>query len=68
MACSAIRSVGRSTQGVKLIQLEKEDAVVSAVKLVEKENGEEDLPGDELAGQDEESMTGPEPSDPDPVH
>ena len=68
VACSTIRSVGRSTQGVKLIQLEKEDAVVSAVKLVEKENGEEELPGDDQVVSEEESITEPEPPDSDPIH
>ncbi|HEY5611276.1 MAG TPA: DNA gyrase subunit A [Thermoanaerobaculia bacterium] len=37
---STIRSIGRSTQGVKLINLEDEDAVGSAVKVVEKDLGE----------------------------
>ncbi|HVT03444.1 MAG TPA: DNA gyrase subunit A [Thermoanaerobaculia bacterium] len=68
VACSTIRSVGRSTQGVKLIQLEKEDAVVSAVKLVEKENGEEELPDDDQVVPEEESITEPEPPDSDPIH
>jgi len=69
VACSTIRAVGRSTQGVKLIQLEKEDAVVSAVKLVEKEGSDEAL-GEELTGDDAESTLEQEPesSDPDPVH
>jgi len=37
LGCSNIRSIGRSTQGVRLINLEEGDRVVAAVKLVDKE-------------------------------
>src|SRR5205814_3463086 len=36
-----LRSMGRSTQGVKVINVEETDRVVAAVKLVEKEQGDE---------------------------
>jgi DNA gyrase subunit A len=36
-----LRSMGRSTQGVKIINVEENDRVVAAVKLVEKEQGDE---------------------------
>jgi DNA gyrase subunit A len=36
-----LRSMGRSTQGVKVINVEENDRVVAAVKLVEKEQGDE---------------------------
>jgi len=40
-----LRSMGRSTQGVKVINVEESDHVVAAVKLVEKEeNGVEPAP------------------------
>ena len=40
-----LRSMGRSTQGVKVINVEENDRVVAAVKLVEKEeNGAEPTP------------------------
>jgi DNA gyrase subunit A len=38
---SDLRSMGRSTQGVKVINVEENDHVVAAVKLVEKEPGDE---------------------------
>jgi len=40
VACQGIRSVGRSTQGVKVIQLEEGDRVVSIEKIVEQEETE----------------------------
>jgi len=55
---ATIRSVGRSTQGVKLINLEDEDAVVSAVKVVEKDLGE-GAEGDVV------DLAPPEPTEPD---
>jgi len=36
-----LRSMGRSTQGVKVINVEETDRVVAAVKLVEREQGDE---------------------------
>jgi DNA gyrase subunit A len=46
-SCGQIRSVGRATQGVTVINIEPEDAVVAAVKVVERDdeggNGAEEL-------------------------
>jgi DNA gyrase subunit A len=39
-SCSHIRSVGRSTQGVRVINLDGGDQVVAAVKIVEKDDGD----------------------------
>ena len=38
-----IRSIGRSTQGVRVINIDENDLVVAAVKLVDKEDAEEDI-------------------------
>jgi DNA gyrase subunit A len=40
MVARDIRSIGRATQGVRLIEMEEGDAVVSVAKLAEKEEGE----------------------------
>src|SRR5512140_3699725 len=58
VACSSIRSTGRSAQGVKLINLDEGDRVVGAVKVVEKES---DAAEEELS---DESATGEEPETP----
>src|SRR6185436_18643853 len=42
-----LRSIGRNTQGVRVINLDEGDTVVAAVKLVEKEQPEENGGGDE---------------------
>ena len=43
-----IRSIGRSTQGVRVINIDENDLVVAAVKLVDKDEGEDDIDaGDE---------------------
>jgi len=42
MPTNDVRAIGRATQGVRLIEIEGEDKVVSVARLVEKdENGEE---------------------------
>src|SRR5689334_7185340 len=41
MKAGDIRSIGRATQGVRLIEMEEGDAVVSVAKLAEKEESEE---------------------------
>jgi DNA gyrase subunit A len=38
MQASGVRAIGRATQGVKLIEIEGEDKVVSIARLVEKED------------------------------
>ncbi len=48
----SIRSIGRNTQGVRVINLEDADTVVAAVKVVEKEQGDENG-GDESPALDE---------------
>jgi DNA gyrase subunit A len=42
--CASVRSMGRSTQGVRLINIEENDRVVAAVKVVE---GKDDENGDD---------------------
>ena len=37
---TCVNQIGRSTQGVKLMDLEAEDKIVSIAKIVEKDNGE----------------------------
>ena len=40
-----IRTIGRATQGVRLIEMEEGDAVVAVAKLAEKEeNGDSEIP------------------------
>jgi len=41
MKAGDIRTIGRATQGVRLIEMEEGDAVVSVAKLAEKEGDEE---------------------------
>jgi DNA gyrase subunit A len=41
MQTNDVRAIGRATQGVKLIDIEGEDKVVSIAKLAEKDTGEE---------------------------
>jgi DNA gyrase subunit A len=54
-----IRSIGRNTQGVRVINIDENDLVVAAVKLVDKDDGEdteeagEDAAGEETAGEPE---------------
>jgi DNA gyrase subunit A len=45
MPTNDVRAIGRGTQGVRLIEIEGDDKVVSVARLVEKEeNGEEGPP------------------------
>jgi DNA gyrase subunit A len=46
-----IRSIGRNTQGVRVINIDENDSVVAAVKLVDKDDGSEE----DMAGGDEPS-------------
>jgi DNA gyrase subunit A len=43
MQTNDVRAIGRATQGVKLIDLEAEDKVVSIAKLAEREDGEQQV-------------------------
>jgi len=58
-----IRSIGRSTQGVRVINIDENDLVVAAVKLVDKDDGEEDVPTDDAEAADSEA-----PDDDDTIH
>ncbi|HXG58062.1 MAG TPA: DNA gyrase subunit A [Thermoanaerobaculia bacterium] len=55
MSCRDIRVIGRSTQGVRLINVDENDRVVAAIKLVEREQAEES--GDDTAGAEEGEST-----------
>src|SRR5438874_1818237 len=44
MPTNDVRAIGRATQGVRLIEIEGEDRVVSVARLVEKEDNGEDEP------------------------
>jgi DNA gyrase subunit A len=54
-----IRSIGRNTQGVRVINIDENDLVVAAVKLVDKDDSDdeeeagEDAAGEETAGEPE---------------
>jgi DNA gyrase/topoisomerase IV subunit A len=41
MQANDVRAIGRATQGVRLIDIEGEDKVVSIARLVEKEDEEQ---------------------------
>ena len=64
---SDIRSVGRSTQGVRIINIDEDDVVVGAVKVFDKEQpedeGDEGVEGDEASGPADAT-----PSDDEPIH
>ena len=57
VSCSGIRSIGRSTQGVRLIHVDEGDLVVAAVKVVEREDAAASA-GDEETGEDVAAGTG----------
>jgi DNA gyrase subunit A len=40
--CSGIRVIGRSTQGVKLINIDENDRVVAAIKIIENDQADDD--------------------------
>ncbi|HEV7488929.1 MAG TPA: DNA gyrase subunit A [Thermoanaerobaculia bacterium] len=50
-----IRSIGRSTQGVRVINIDENDLVVAAVKLVDKDDGEDEIPADDAESTDSET-------------
>jgi len=47
---SDLRSMGRSTQGVRIINLDENDIVVGAVKIHDRDNGDDELPPDPMNG------------------
>ena len=51
MAARDVRTIGRATQGVKLIDIEGEDRAVSIARLAEQDDAPDEAPGDE-AGED----------------
>ena len=50
-----IRSIGRSTQGVRVINIDENDSVVAAVKLVDKDDGEDEIVADGIEPADSET-------------
>jgi len=50
-----IRSIGRSTQGVRVINIDENDLVVAAVKLVDKDDGEDEILADDAESTDSET-------------
>jgi DNA gyrase subunit A len=50
-----IRSIGRSTQGVRVINIDENDLVVAAVKLVDKDDGEDEILADDIEPTDSEA-------------
>ncbi len=63
---SDIRATGRASQGVKVLDLDKDDQIVGCVKIVERDEDEE-LGEDEL-GEGEESPLDPSVNDDETVH
>jgi DNA gyrase subunit A len=79
--CSSIRSIGRSTQGVRVINLDEGDSVVAAVKLVDPQDDElqdidtataiDGVEGESLPDEGDEleaDVEDVEPEDPDTIH
>jgi len=46
MVVHDVRTIGRNTQGVRLIEIEAGDRVVSVARLAERDNGEREAPGE----------------------
>jgi DNA gyrase subunit A len=61
-----IRSIGRNTQGVRVINLDESDTVVAAVKVVEKEQPEDESPEGPESPENAESAD--EAAGEEPVH
>jgi DNA gyrase subunit A len=59
VACSDIRSIGRTTQGVRIINIDEDDRVVGAVKVIDR-GEDEPLPDDAEAAALESSADGDE--------
>jgi DNA gyrase subunit A len=80
VACDDIRSMGRNTQGVRVINIDEGDTVVGAVKVVDREGDDrEDAPlatsetGEEMdagesSGESIDESGGEEGTDEEPVH
>jgi DNA gyrase subunit A len=67
VACSGIRSVGRSTQGVRIINIDEDDVVVGAVKVFDREQPEDEN-GEEVEGDETSEPADTTPSDDEPIH
>ncbi|MEA2488489.1 MAG: gyrase subunit, partial [Acidobacteriota bacterium] len=63
VACDGIRSMGRSTQGVRIIHIDEDDTVVGAVKVLDREQPEEALLDDESAESADEILDTPASDD-----
>jgi DNA gyrase subunit A len=61
ISVSDLRSMGRSTQGVRVINVDENDLVVGAVKIIEREQPDEAIDDDETPPEDTP------PSDDDPI-
>jgi DNA gyrase subunit A len=59
-----IRAMGRSTQGVRVINIDESDRVVAAVKVIEKEQAEESASDEPTEGSEPETDGTPE----EPIH
>jgi DNA gyrase subunit A len=77
VACDDIRSMGRNTQGVRVINIDEGDTVVGAVKVVDREDEKEPLEtsetGEEMdagesSGEGIDEGGGEEGTDEEPVH
>jgi DNA gyrase subunit A len=77
VACDDIRSMGRNTQGVRVINIDEGDTVVAAVKVVDREDDKEPLEtsetGEEMdagesSGESIDESGGEEGTDEEPVH
>jgi DNA gyrase subunit A len=55
IAASSMRSIGRATQGVRLIRLEEGDKLISIERVVKEENGEEGAAVEELPPEEGEA-------------
>jgi len=50
-----IRSIGRNTQGVRVINIDENDSVVAAVKLVDKDDADDEINPDDAEATDSET-------------
>jgi DNA gyrase subunit A len=77
VACDDIRSMGRNTQGVRVINIDEGDTVVGAVKVVDREGDNEpvetsetgqEMDAGESSGESIDESGGEEGTDEEPVH
>jgi DNA gyrase subunit A len=66
---SDFRAVGRSTQGVRIIHLDENDIVVGAVKIHDRDNGDDELPpGEEPNGEEPNGDADATDAPEEPIH